>query len=399
MISKPSILFSHSSNVKNLVELYGNVYDTDGDLIFHATALWCACDRKHYTLARILIENGKASVYHGPNNPLLLNAIYKERLDTIEFLIENNYADINRTREKTQPHHNGLIVSAARGQTKIVEYLLKKGATINYKTLNNETALSCAAKYGRLDIVKLLCSAGASTMIKNINEETPLILAFKNNRMDVIHYLIDFANNDLCIDELELIACSFAISERTNNNNDQMNFEKMIHFMQKIFQIRKQRNFPKEIAQPILAYSFHQECQTIEEFEKIQHDYHRLYIEALIIRERILLGKKNPTLCEPLLKYGQKLIEQNNFEECIHLWEHTFYLYQTMEHDTSLHRFVWLFCKMIITKTFISPKLFLQICYLTFQPAEQQKKHHSIKNSLCLVTIAAKVKKIKLLVY
>lgn len=46
---------------------------------------------------------------------------------------------------------------------------------------------------------------------------------------------------------------------------------------------------------------------------------------------------------------------------------------------------------MLAKQTFISPELFLKICNLTFQPAEQSKKNHSIKNSLCLATIAIKV--------
>ena len=176
-----------------------------------------------------------------------------------------------------------------------------------------------------------------------------------------------------------------------NINHDQLQFNKMINLMQKIFEMRKTKNSPKIIAKPIAAYNFQQECQTIEEFEKIQHDNDRLYIEALLIRERILMPRKIIGLCEPLLICGEKLVEQGDFELCLHLWEHTFYLYQNMGHETSLHRFVWVFCKMLMTNVYISPELFVKICRLTFEPAEQNKKNHSVKNALCLVTIAAKV--------
>lgn len=338
------VILTRSSDAKNLVELHGHVTGVNGNLVTHATALWCACDRGHYTIARILIELGKASVYHGPENLLLFDAVINERFDTIEFLLDNGYADINQTRSRDPPYHNSLVLAAARGQTNVVTYLIGKGAALDYKTRANNTALGSAAMHGHFDIVQLLCSAGASTNIKNNNGETPLILAFETDHSDIVDYLLDLTSDDLCIEELELIACSLVIPVR-NNNNDQLEFEKMIRLMKKIFHLRKIRNTPKIIAEPIAAYNFQQECQTIEEFEQIQHDNNRLYTESLLMRERLLSPKKNQTLCEPLLKYGQKLIDQGDFEHCLHLWEHTFYLYQSMEHETSLHRFVWVFVK------------------------------------------------------
>ncbi|CAF0783298.1 unnamed protein product [Rotaria sp. Silwood1] len=385
------ILLSHSSNVKHLVELTGIVYGIDGIRVFHASALWCACDRGHYTLARTLIEVGGASVYHGPRNPLLIDATINQRFDTIQFLIENGYVDINRTRENNHPKYNSLMISAARGYTMIVAYLLEKGAKVEYKTRKyNDTALGCAAMHGRLDIVQLLCSAGASTSMKNSIGETPLILAFKNDHLHVVDYLLDLTNNELCIEELEIIACSFIIPRR-GVSNIQPQYVRMVDLIRKSFKMRQAKNFPKTIMKPIAAYNFQQECQTIEEFDKIQHDHDRLYIEALLIRERILLPKKTIVLCDPLLIRGEKLIEQCDFENCLRLWEHTFHLFQNMNHETSLHRFVWVFCKMLATNVSISPQLFVQICHLTFEPSEKNNKNHSIKNALCFVTIASMI--------
>ncbi|CAF3846181.1 unnamed protein product [Rotaria sordida] len=385
------ILLSHSSNVKHLVELTGIVYGTNGIRTFHTTALWCACDRGYYTVARILIEVGRASVYHGPRNPLLIDATINERFDTIQFLIENGYVDINRTKENNHPKYNSLMISAARGHTKIVAYLLEKGAKIDYKTrIYNDTALGCAAMHGHLAIVQLLCSAGASTNMKNSIGETPLMLAFKNGYLHVVDYLLNLTDNELCIEELEIIACSFIIPTR-GISNYQPQYVKMIDLIRKSFKMRQTKNFPKVIMKPIAAYNFQQECQTIEEFDKIQYDNDRLFIEALLIQERILLPKKIISLCKPLLIHGEKLIEKNDFENCLHLWEHTFHLYQNMNHETSLHRFVWIFCKMLTTNVPISSQLFIQICRLTFERSQQNNTNHSIKNALCLVTIATMI--------
>jgi len=384
------ILISHSSNVKHLVNMHGNIIDLNGNLVSHVSALWCACDRGYFDVARTLIEHGGANVHSTSRNPILISAIVDERYDIIEFLIENNYSDMNQTIEKERPFYNGLMISAAHGQINIVRYLLSKGANVDFTSSSNFTALACAASEGHLEIIELLCAAGASTNVKTNNNETPLILAFENDHLDIVDYLFDQTKDDLCLDEIELVACSIVLSIRRINNSPSM-FNKMIHLMRKIFQLRTERNSLKPSAQPIAAYNFQQECQTIDEFEKIQHDHHRLYIEALLIRERILLPKKLVSLCEPLLIYGQNLVEQGAFEQCLRLWHHTFYLYQNMNFETSLHRFVWLFCKMIMANVFIPPDLFVQICRLTFEPSEQNKKNHSIKNSLCLITIAAKV--------
>lgn len=386
------ILLSNSSDVKRYVEITGIACGVNGKRALSINALWCACDRGHYRFARMLIEIAGASVNKCPKNPLLIDAIANERLDTVQFLVENDYVDINETVEHQYRKYNSLMIAAAHGYVQIVTYLLEKGAKIDYVGgINNGTALSCAALHGHLDLVKLLCSEGANPNIKNIHGETPMILAFKSGHYAVAEYLLDLTQNDLCIDELEIIACSLVLVPRNNNNDNRLIFTKMIDFIRKSLTIREARNIPKVIMQPIIAYNFAKECQTLEELEIIQNDYERLFIEALLIRERILLPRKVKGLCEPLLTYGEKLVENGDFERCILLWEHVFHLYQSMNYETSLHRFVWVFCKMLATATPISPSLFLQICRLTFEPSEQQGKSHSVKNAVCLMTIAATV--------
>ena len=383
-------ILSHCSNMKRLVELVGYVNDVHGTPVTQATALWCACDRGHYTVARILIETASASIDHGPNNPLLIDAVIHQRLDTIQFLIENNYVHIDQTKERNEPNFNSLMLSAARGYKQIVGYLLEKGANIDCRSSKKETALAYAALHGHLDIVQLLYSKGAKTDLRNQNEETPLIIAFENDQSHIVDYLLSVTQEELSIDELELIACSFVVSMRSNNYS-QVQFLRMINLMKKIYQLREQRQYWKIVAEPIPAYDFHRECRTIEEFEQIVEDYDRLYIETLIIRERIMFAEKSLALYEPLLFYGQRLAGQGQFERCLHLWEHTFHLYQDMGQETSLHRFVWTFCKMLAANVLIPGELFIKICRLTFEPAEQTQKNHSIKNALCLVTIATKV--------
>ncbi|CAF3531786.1 unnamed protein product [Adineta steineri] len=388
------IILSRSSNVKNLVELTGRVYGINRHLVSSVTALWCACDRGHYTLARTLIEEGKASVDRGPGNPLLIDAVINNRLKTIKFLVKNNYVNIDGTQQNAYPKYNSLMLSACDGQTEIVTYLLVKGANIDERTpRSHETAVGCAAMGDHLDIVKLLCSAGASTDMKNNRAKTALALALRYNRLNVVEYLIDFIKHEVSIEELELIACSMILSTEYNISMNQVQRTSMITLIRKIFQMTKERNCPESVMVPIKAYNHQQECQTIEEFDQIQNDPDRLYIEALLIRERILMSKKDKELCAPLLERGEEFLNQGDFESCLHLWEHTFHLYQNMGYETSLDRFVWVFCKMLIANVPIPPQLFIQICLLTFEPSEQDNNLLGLRNALYLVAIAAMILK------
>ncbi|CAF1011495.1 unnamed protein product [Rotaria sordida] len=385
------VILAHSSDIPKLVELHGYVFRIDGTFVKNATALWCACDRGHYTVARTLIEIGGAKINNGPKYPLLIDAIIVGRLDTIRFLIENGYADINNTRNNDNYKFNSLIMAVIHGHTQIVAFLLEKGSRCDYVTpTSNNSALSYAAMKGYLEIVRLLCTAGACSFSKNRNGQTPLMLAAKNDRMDIVDYLLDHSDSEIGIKQLELVACSFIVVVNSNTIQ-QIQFQRMIRLMHKIYEIRQKKNLIKTIAQPIAAYAFYQECQIIEEFNKIEHDNERLYIEALIIRERILVPEKDETLFKPLLIIGDKLVEQEQFERCIHLWEHTFYLYQNMNLETGLHRFVWLFCRMLSANAYISPQRFVQICRLTFEPSQQKPKDDYIKNALCFLAIAIKI--------
>jgi hypothetical protein len=150
-------------------------------------------------------------------------------------------------------------------------------------------------------------------------------------------------------------------------------------------------NMPKEIAEPIAAYDFQRECQSIDELDQIQHNVDRLHLEALLIRERILLPEKDATMFPSLHSRGIMLVKRGDFDQCFHLWLHTFQLYQRMELETNLQNFVWLFCRMFATGMPISIDQFLEICYLTLHGSQKKYTNERLAAALCLIAIGAKV--------
>ncbi|CAF1495001.1 unnamed protein product [Rotaria sp. Silwood1] len=145
-------IISRSANKAKLIELEGRVHSISGDLVDKVTALWCALDRAHFSVAHTLINLGKADVNHGPLHPLLVDATIKGRLDIVEFLVENGSADINQTKTNDENKSSSLIVAASHDHTQIIEYLLKKNVELESKTCVDEnTALAVAAMEGHLE--------------------------------------------------------------------------------------------------------------------------------------------------------------------------------------------------------------------------------------------------------
>ncbi|MGA2775841.1 MAG: ankyrin repeat domain-containing protein, partial [Candidatus Omnitrophota bacterium] len=82
-----------------------------------------------------------------------------------------------------------LIFAATNGNKEIVELLLSKGADVNAKANNGETALMSTAETNKKEIVKLLLSKGADVNIKSDIGETALSKAELRNHSDIVELL------------------------------------------------------------------------------------------------------------------------------------------------------------------------------------------------------------------
>jgi ankyrin repeat protein len=76
----------------------------------------------------------------------------------VELLLEKG-ADVN-AKDK-DGNVTALIMAASNGHTETVKFLLERGADVNAKDNDGFTALKAARKAGHLDIVQLLKKAGA----------------------------------------------------------------------------------------------------------------------------------------------------------------------------------------------------------------------------------------------
>ncbi|CAF2984575.1 unnamed protein product [Rotaria sp. Silwood2] len=279
------------------------------------TAIQCACYRSHFTVAKTLIDIGRADVNRDNDKwlyyPLLIQASAENRLDIVRFLIENGYSDVNETQSNDSDRCTALIWAAVRGYTTIIEYLLEKGADVNYSCQSNDmlasTPITCAVLRGNINAVQLLCDAGADTSGEFTNGASLLMTAVKHNYLDVIDFLIK--RSIATIDDLELTVCSLV-----DVNAPIEHLRKASKLFALAMEYRAFSQTPKVCIHPVVAYEYYQECQTSEELNSIKDDRDRMWIETLLIRERIMLPRNDCSLMKPLLDRGDALVSRGDLK-------------------------------------------------------------------------------------
>ncbi len=115
--------------------------------------------------------------------PLML-AIYNQKNDLAKKLIAKG-ASVNNPGHWTPLHY-----AAASDNTEMVNYLIKRGADINARTLRGITPLYMAARDGTLDTVKALLNAGARKDFCTNDARAPYDIARERmNSQEVIDLL------------------------------------------------------------------------------------------------------------------------------------------------------------------------------------------------------------------
>jgi len=111
-------------------------------------------------IAKLLLANGaniEAKNDHG-NTVLLESTSHLAHVDLVKTLL-NHGADIEA---KDKYRKTSLINAATFGNTELVKLLLSKGARLDAKDMSGTSALSYAVTRGHMDVVKLLIDNGAS---------------------------------------------------------------------------------------------------------------------------------------------------------------------------------------------------------------------------------------------
>ncbi|EAY08996.1 ankyrin repeat protein, putative [Trichomonas vaginalis G3] len=133
-------------------------------------------------------------VYFDQTNDVNKCFLYSARFN-IPSLLEYFFSRGANINEKNNDGETALHITASQNSIETVEFLISHGANINEKDQFGQTALHCAAEINRKEIAELLISHGANINEKNQYEETALHKAAWHNSKETAEVLISHGAN------------------------------------------------------------------------------------------------------------------------------------------------------------------------------------------------------------
>jgi hypothetical protein len=150
----------------------------------------------------------------------LYTAINRNRQNSaIQFLIQNGAA----------PNGEILLLTMEKQRFDLARQFIEAGVDVNYQYplaknyADGMTPLLYAAKWGNFEIVKLLIEKGANVNARDINGNTALSAARTNNHETVYNYLLEHGANELVNNNQSVQ--NTGISSLLDNN-ESINFQK-----------------------------------------------------------------------------------------------------------------------------------------------------------------------------
>ena len=124
--------------------------------------------------------------YKGDPEYNLLMSADRGQLKLVRMLVERGVSVDAYTTEGV----TALMYAAQSGDIDMVKYLLEKGAELDKKPLNGISALTGAARVDNYEVVKLLLDAGASVDMKDYSDLTALMHASAFNYTRIVTLLV-----------------------------------------------------------------------------------------------------------------------------------------------------------------------------------------------------------------
>jgi hypothetical protein len=121
------------------------------------------------------------------------SAIKLGNLEVVRSLIDRKQVDPDFTLDKGS---TPLIVAAAAGRIKVVEYLIRRRVNINAQDPHGTTALMWAVFKGHRDVAKYLISKGADTKVIRDDGDTAIDIARKWKQNEIVAILKNASNGD-----------------------------------------------------------------------------------------------------------------------------------------------------------------------------------------------------------
>ncbi|HWV17882.1 MAG TPA: ankyrin repeat domain-containing protein [Rhodocyclaceae bacterium] len=155
-----------------------NSVDPGGNTLLHVAAR----NGNDALIAALIKQKANPNARNRVGDTPLALAAYNGKKAALDALLTAG-AQIN------SPGWSALHYAVFAEQPEIVAHLLSKGAQVDLRAPNQQTALMLAAKNGNIGIVRMLLNAKADPRLKDQNDDTPLTLARQSNNSTVAQLL------------------------------------------------------------------------------------------------------------------------------------------------------------------------------------------------------------------
>jgi hypothetical protein len=193
------------------------------------------------------------------------------------------------------------------------------------------------------------------------------------------------------IEAEELLGSAFVCGTRDNRDLDQA----FKHFYRAL-ELRFVHDLPKPLRLITNGiFGDRQECQTIDELKKIQSSFNSMYIEALLVRER-LLGLTNKEYRYSLCYRGAILADNEQYNEAVSYWLYELELrrqYSILLEPKHLRNFVSIFCGILYKSNSLPMEALLITIVATTEELEHdtQNFNYNLNTLLFLITTTSQV--------
>ena len=333
-----AVRYKHINAVKFLMDqgADANLQDKKGYTALHYVAMYC----HSFDATRLHCLNNRSdfNIQDADNLTPLMLAVKCLNLDAVNYLLQNGaYLDLeDRYGQRCLQHlfdvgvntsceilrsliRNGADINARineMNQTLLMlatfqgsgdirsekfKLLIENGANVDLQDKSGNTALHYAVNSRDMSVVLNLVKAGASQLC-NSQGLTPLLAASKIGEYSMVEYFLHNDRSEITkeqkIDALELVGASNILYRLTSwwqrysyyytsRDFDKIGLRYIKRGMIERFADPFHPLFKQEM-EPVEAYQYRKESQTLEELAEIEGDEVSIIMESFVIRERIL---------------------------------------------------------------------------------------------------------------
>lgn len=375
------------------LEIANNVLLDDDNstkkMYFDVSVLWISAALNKFSIVKLLVQHGANVNYRTKTKSTPLRCTCRHgNIDIARYLIENG-ADIYATNENNE---TVLMVSANYGHIALVQLFVDEyHLDVNQCDNDGRSVLYDAVHCESLEITKILLEYGAQNFRATIDRKSPLMRAAEKQCLDIMNVISKYCS---LIDQIE--AKEIYASVLIRDDERMSNIENAFEYLSEALQLRITHNLPKNIqSTPVEAFDNRQECQTFEQLENIRYNFENMYIEALMIVERIF-GPTNQRYHDALTYRGAELADFGEYQKALNIWIYELHLcreYSTSISHNQLRETVSLISQMLTQSVSVSSKNIFTLLRIIIEIIEQntEQYHYNLTTLLYLTTIIAKV--------